>query len=193
MIDNLQAEDIDATLKIGQIWTGKGLRIIFIILYTLLGIALVLMLTMIIAIPLTVGEYDSNSIAAIVGGSSMFIICSITFTCLLWFFRSRKKKVDLYLQDAVILKAKTKSIGEQVMVRGFTRGFIMLKAVAIEVEFAYNGKHYKKRSAYKEKPAYLPVFKKYINQTIMIAYSPKYDEVMFIKHTSIDRKQIGLK
>lgn len=177
MITNLKSEDIDATLKYGQIFASKRLRIIFISLYVLFGIVLAIVLTMLILIPLTVGEFDSNSIVAIVFCSGMSIILSIIVTCVLLYCRSGKKKVDLWLKDAVLLQAKTKSLGEQMLFRGL----MVRKAIAIEVKFVYNDLRYIRQSTYKGKPAYLPVFMKYANQTITIAYSPKYDEVMFIK------------
>lgn len=186
MIVNLQSEDIDATLKYGQIFVSKGWRILFITMYVSMGITFAMALAMLIGIPLTVGEFDSSSIAAIVGCSSLSIMLSIIFTCLLLYFRSGKKKVEVWLQDAVILKAKTKSIGEQWL----TRNFMVRKAVAIEVEFVYNDLRYVRQSTYNGKPAYLPVFGNYANQTITIAYSPKYDEVMLIKYKSVNKKQI---
>lgn len=189
MMVNLQSEDIDATLKYGQVFTGKGLRAAIISVYVLSGIALAIMLTMLIGIPLTVGEFDSDSIATIVGGGSTIVFVSICMTCVLLYCRSGKKKVDLWLKDAVLLKAKTKSIGKE----WFFRVSMVRKGVAIEVEFIYNYMRYIRQSTYNGKPACLPVFMKYANQTIMIAYSPKYDEVMFIKHKSVDKKHIGLK
>lgn len=176
MITNLKSEDIDATLKYGQVF-GKGLRAAIISVYVLSGIAFAIMLTMLIGIPLTVGEFDSSSIAAIVGSGSTCVLVSICMTCVLLYCRSGKKKVDLWLKDAVLLKARTKSIGE----RTVFRVFMVREAAAIEVEFVYNDMRHIRQSTYKGKPAYLPVFMKYANQTITIAYSPKYDEVMFIK------------
>lgn len=178
MIANLKSEDIDATLKYGQIFASKGWRILFITVYVFMGIAFAIMLTMLIGIPLTVGEFDSSSIAAILGGGSASVFISICMTCVLLYCRSGKKKVDLWLKDAVLLKARTKSIGEQTVFRGF----MVREAAAIEVEFVYNDIRHIRQSTYKGKPAYLPVFMKYANQTITIAYSPKYDEVMFIKY-----------
>lgn len=177
MITNLKSEDIDATLKYGQVFTGKGLRAAIISVYVLSGIALAMMLTVLIGIPLTVGEFDSDSIATLVGGGSTTVLVSICMTCLLLYCRSSKKKVDLWLKDAVLLTARTKSIGE----KWFFRVLMVRKGVAIEVEFIYNDMRYIRQSTYNGKLACQPVFMKYANQTITIAYSPKYDEVMFIK------------
>lgn len=52
---------------------------------------------------------------------------------------------------------------------------------AIKVKFKYDGKVYNKLSTYKGYTSYLAIYNKYADREILIAYSPKYDEVMILK------------
>ena len=99
------------------------------------------------------------------------------------FFNKGKKKAALWLKDAVILDAQAKSLGQTLHVRNL----IMRTATAIEVSFEYDDKRYVRQSIYKDKPLYLAVYTKYVDKKILIAYSPKYDEVMLIKPQSAQR------
>lgn len=181
MIACLKSEDIDATLKYGQIFAGKAWRRVFLSMYILSGIILALIIFMLIGIPLTLGEYDKNSIIAIVFCSCVTVLLLLMLISIQRYFRSGKKKVDVWLQDAVLLKAKAVSRGERLLFRG-----IMVRtAVVIEVDFTYDNNRYVRQSTYRGKPLYLPVYLKHTNKIITIAYSPKYDEVMLIKPKSL--------
>ncbi len=133
------------------------------------------------------GEYDDDSIITITVGGGMTLLILLISILLQRFFRSGKKKVEVYLQDAVVLKAISVTKGEQLAIRSV----IVCTTNAIEVEFVYNDQRYVRQSTYKDKPLYSPVYKKYINREILIAYSPKYDEVMLIKPQSAQRLKEG--
>lgn len=180
MSANLKSEDIDATLKIGHIFGSKVWKWFFISMYAILGIMVAIVLFMLIGIPLTLGKFDSDSLIVIIVGGVFGVLIFIVVLCLHKYFRVGKKKVDAFLQDAVVLKANALSKGERMLFRGI----VMCKAAAIEVEFEYNGRRYVRQSTYKGEPLYSPIYMKYINKTIYLAYSPMNDEVMLIKPQS---------
>lgn len=181
MIACLKSEDIDATLKYGQIFAGKAWNRVFLSVYILSGVVFAFIIFMLIGIPLTLGEYDENSIITIVFCSCVTALLLLLSILIQLYFRSGKKKVDVWLQDAVLLKAKTVSRGERLLFRGF----MVRTAVVIEVDFTYDNRRHIRQSMRREEPLYLPVYLKHINKTITIAYSPKYDEVMLIKPKSL--------
>lgn len=183
MIANLKSEDIDATLKHGQVFASKKWSKLFVTMYVLLGIVFAMVVFMLIGIPLTVGEYDNDSIITIVCCGCGSLLLLLLFILVQRHFASGKKKVDTWLLDAVLLKAYAVSKGEQLLFRG-----VMVRAaVVIEVKFVFNNKQYIKQSTCRDKPLCLPVYKKYANKEISIAYSPQYDEVMLIKPQSLSR------
>ncbi|MCH5350688.1 MAG: hypothetical protein J1F39_01790 [Clostridiales bacterium] len=95
------------------------------------------------------------------------------------------KKAELFLKDAVLLEADTKSLKNY-----FNRRNVLHNNSAIEVSFIYNDVKLCRRSEYKGATIYLSVFNKYVDKSIHIAYSPAYDEVMFIKPESIKKLKI---
>lgn len=183
MEQNIQLQDIDASLTYGQIFSGKAWNGIIIFLYVLTGIAATLMLAWLIGVPLTMGKYDSNDVAFLIAGPCFVVIMVVILISLQMFFNKGKKKAALWLKDAVILDAQAKSLGQTLHVRNL----IMRTATAIEVSFEYDDKRCVRQSTYKDKPLYLAVYTKYVDKKILIAYSPKYDEVMLIKPQSAQR------
>ena len=177
-VTKIGVQDIDASLKYGQVFSGKiwGSAVI------LLSIASACIGIVVIIIPITSIEYRSD-IIFIVCGSFLFIFLVLSTVIIQMFFNKGKKKAALWLKDAVILDAQAKSLGQTLHVRNL----IIRTATAIEVSFEYDDKQCVRQSAYKDKPLYLAVYTKYADKKILIAYSPKYDEVMLIKPQSAQR------
>lgn len=171
-------EDIDASLKYGQVFSGKiwGSAVV------LLSIASVFMGLVVIIIPITSIEYRRD-IIFIVCGSFLFIFLVLSTVIMQMFFNKGKKKATLWLEDAIVLEAYAKSVGQTLHVRNM----IARTATAVEVSFEYDDKRCVRQSTYKDKPLYLAVYTKYADKKILIAYSPKYDEVMLIKPESAKR------
>lgn len=88
----------------------------------------------------------------------------------------------LWLQDSVVLRAITQTADSSTAHYPF-----LVKTTAIQIRFSYMEKRYVKRSMYKDELRPLYVFNKYADKEILIAYSPKYDQVMFIKPKSEQR------
>lgn len=183
MTQKLKLQDIDASLTYGQIFTAKVWKSLFIFMYVSCGLVGICIIVMLIGVPLTIGTYSSDDIIVLVCGSiSVFILFSLA-VLLDKFFKKGKKKATLWLEDAVVLEAYAKSIGQTLHVRNM----IMRTATALEVSFEYDDKRCVRQSTYKGKPLYLAVFTKYADRKILITYSPKYDEVMLIKPESAKR------
>lgn len=180
----VKLQDIDASLTYGQIFSSNLWKGIIIFMYSSVGLVVAGIIFILIGVPLTMGQYDSNSIALIVGGSIAVVILVGSTVGIQVFFERGKKKAMLWLGDAVVVDANAESNGSEFQIR-----VVMSYASAIKVTFSYNGKSYERYSVYKGKPMYLWVFNKYVGRRIKIAYSPKYDEVMLIKPRNAQRIQ----
>lgn len=180
MVADYKFEDIDATLNHGQIFSNKVWKILIIVFYVFIGVVFAICLT--VYIGFSVGLFDSDDLTDNIYLSVVSVIfligTVIGHVCL----NSRKKRVDMWMKDAVLLKAKASSLGERLIVRNF----LALKGVALKVTFKYNDRVYERQSMHKEDLLYMPVYKKYANKEITIAYSPQYDEVILIKPNCVN-------
>lgn len=173
------ASDIDASLSYGQIFLSQAwiVMLIFILVCTVL-----FCIGYICYIVTSVIENNIDMILVIIPG---IVFIGFVVLCTFLFLRMSKEKhkATLWLEDAIVLEAYAKSVGQTLHVRNM----IARTATAIEVSFEYDDKQCVRQSAYKDKPLYLAVYTKYADKKILIAYSPKYDEVMLIKPESAKR------
>lgn len=173
----MKISKVSATLEKGRLFS-KG---ILVLLYIGNVSAFFVFL---IGLLMAVTNFLENGIAQ----GILFLCCSLFFcvifvggfTFLIVRDKKLKKDVKLYLENAVLLEAQTKDIGSLSIYRRFYDG------TKIRVSFRYNGKVITKESGNPEKTGrinngYDKIFWKYINQKINILYSPKYDQVMFLK------------
>ena len=172
---DIQVRDIDATLN-RQIYSSKIWGFIFktgfamFILFFICGIFLAIF----------PGNEDEKEASKIMIHMMGIVSVIMFFVCL--YLDNEKRQVRRWLRDAVILKAITKTVDKS------TAPYpLFVKTTAIQIKFSYMGKHYVKRSEYKGEIRPLYVFNKYADKEILIAYSPKYDQVMFIKPKSEQR------
>ncbi len=183
MIENIKFDYVDATLKHGQVFSSKVWRALIIFFYVLMSIVLSICIIYLTVVPLTVGVYSQGDLLAMICScifSVIFLIGVIIFhKC----YNSRKRNVEMWLKDSILLKAKSTSIGQRLVVRNF----IALTGFALEVSFMYDDMCCTRRSERDSKLVFLPVYRKYANKVITIAYSPKYDEVILIKPEFINK------
>ena len=168
---NLKVSDIDASLNGGRFHTGKSWNVTFIIMLVLSSLVIISAL-----IGLADPPYDNSKFMIIFGsafGGFMLLVTLLTYL----YVNRGKRKVALWLKDAVLLEAKCTLLDTRLEVRKS----ITAMAAYVRVKFSYNGKNYTRESAYKGDKLYLPVYYKYADRKIKIAYSPKYDQVMLIK------------
>lgn len=171
----LAVRDVDATLQFGQCFSSKKWTAVFISIFAMSGVVLFS------AVMLCIIDFaDKDWIIMMIAGGSLIGVSLLLYL----YFHSGKKKVKLWLQDSVILKARTNKVSEAIETRMF---MIFAKATAIQIRFTYMRKKLVKSSVQKGKKACLPVYNKYVDKEILIAYSPKYDQVMLIKPKSEQR------
>ena len=102
-------------------------------------------------------------------------ICGMTFFIV--FLNRKKKTVGEWLKDAIVVDAAhVKTLDTT-----YTRRF----GIAVRVEFKLYGKRIIRKSGRKGVQVYSYVYFKYADRDITVAYSPRYDKVMFIKAAPI--------
>lgn len=169
---------VDAILNYGKIYSSLLWNVIFVII---LFFAICLIL---VAIFIGLNEIQSidkestSAVGSVIGGCSIGCFVLIVDLIMYAYVNYGRKKAKIFLGDAVLLDAETKSLGSKTEIRF---PVIFASAYAIRVIFYFNERKIIKDSIYKEKLVYLPIFKDYINRKIKIAYSPKYDQVLILK------------
>lgn len=93
---------------------------------------------------------------------------------LIVFLNRKKKTVGEWLKDAIVVDAAHVKTPD-------TRRF----GIAVRVEFKPYGKRIIRKSERKGVQVYSYVYFKYADRDITVAYSPRYDKVMFIKAAPI--------
>ena len=112
----------------------------------------------------------------------VLLILPILFLFLIIKNEKIRKQVNLWLNDAIKVKAVSKEAG-----RKYQFGILYVK---LQVDFDVGEMHYTKYSeslndkTTKEGGYYL-IWKKYVNKQIDILYSPKYDQVLILKDNKI--------
>ena len=122
-------------------------------------------------------EFESIVIFVVVSGNILFVSLMSVAIYIKVKNDRLKKKILLWLEDAIETIAYSKKIGEN-------RVGLPPKATKIRVRFAINGVTYKRESTAKivgGQRGYLGTYNKYANREIRILYSPKYDEVLILK------------
>ena len=166
----VELKDVDASLTYGKIYTGKIWDIL---------IGVIVLATLLMIIVATIGYVEEKELSvSIVMGYVMSGVLLISAILIGLYVCHGRRKGKLFLKDAIILKAKTSSLGKT---SDFRFPALVVSAEAIRVIFYMGNKRIVKDSVYKGSRSYLHVFRKYADKEITIAYSPKYDEVLLIK------------
>ncbi len=176
---SVSVQDIDGVMSFGKIFSGKKLKIFYAIFISIVSLATLISLLLFIPGP----PYDKDVLACAIGGSCVggVMLVSAIFLCV--YMNFGRKKTLLWLKDAVILRAITQKAKESLV---FSYPMIYRKTTAIQLRFSYLGKSYVKNSI-QEKLTCSPLYNKYVDKEILIAYSPSTDNVMFIKPKSEQR------
>lgn len=168
----MQISNIRASLSQGNFLDRKQ----FAILYSGM-VALLLLPLLTVVLIIAPYEWDGQMVDAMVGGNFMFISVYAVYISIFVKNNKLRKKIILWLEDAIETKAYSKNIGENRL--GFQP-----KATKIEVKFKVNNKIYTRESTAKVFggwEGYQGVFTKYADREINILYSEKYDEVLILK------------
>ncbi len=131
---------------------------------------------------------DPSPIAKFIMDIILYIVVFLSLSILSFVFfcknEKMRKKVQLWMEDAVIIKAQSKKIGH--------RYTLFVPCPKIQVKFELNGIEYQRqsqnfRAINKREDGYYRIWSKYADKEIMIAYSPKYDEIMVLKDKKMKR------
>lgn len=111
----------------------------------------------------------------------VILLCSLCRNFFLYFILKNKfikKKVGLWLNDAVELKAYSRETMR------IPAGLFSLRQISIEVVFKYGGEFIIQKNGKQKWLQFAPYLVKYANKKINILYSPTYNEVMILKDQS---------
>lgn len=165
--------DIDVSLSQGQLYHTKHLIVLWLAFIS----SSLLIIMGIISLVLSCIKWDKKifivGVLCMLIGIMFFII---SIFCLVKDNKA-KRRIAIWLEDAVELKAHSQKINER-------RLGIQLKATKIQVNFTLNNDCYIVESTYKVFGGYegcVGCFNKYANRDVNILYSAKYNEVMILK------------
>lgn len=173
----MQISNIDASLSQGQLLGKKQ----WVALYLFISVFFFFPIFTLVLLVLPEVEWDSQMAFAMVGCNILFLLI-LALSIYLKIKNNRLKiKINLWLKDAIELKAYSRKIGEN-------RLGLQPAAIKIEVCFKIDGKYYARNSSAKVFggwEGYIGTFKKYADREINILYSPKYDEVLILKDKNV--------
>ncbi len=171
----MQLSKIEATLEEGRFLSGKLLVLIKI--FT--GLELFAGIFSLFTLVTYTEKFDFYDVAGI-GGFIVFWGCGIGLIHLL----NRNKKLGIkiieYLKDAVVVRATVVDNSTLSLSERFYNG------IKIKIRFTYNNKIYIYESGNPNKVkkrmnGYDKVFRRYVNKSINVLYSPKYSQIIFFK------------
>lgn len=171
--EHITIHDIDSTLTEGKMFVSRN----WLVVQILFACALVLLCIPLIAL-LCLPPYDSDSVACMIGGSSVMLVCFVVLCILRALYLKGRRQLMLWLEDAVLLDAESRRISSGVAIR---YPIFCLSTSAIQVSFHFNNTLVVKKSEYNGKALHLQTFNKFVDKKIRIAYSQKYDKVMLLK------------
>lgn len=181
-MNSIKLNRIDASLKDGQFFTGAWI----VFFYSLIGYSAIVPVGFIIYLFLCflgVETIESETILTLTCSS---IVCFIVMSWGIYVLHRNyklKKKISIWLEDAVELTAKTTTLDR---FRTFGHPIAETK---LQVEFYYGGA-IKIQSSYDDakkdrwykRNGFFKVLTKYADKSIKIAYSSKYRQVLILKN-----------
>ena len=172
---------IAATLKYGRFWEEK--RKLYIVLFAISAAIIFALYAMAIYYFGIVLSFDNvaQRIFVLIGTGAILILPSIIFLILILRNEIARKKILLWLDDAIETNAHSYLYSKTDA--GNRKG---RKIYKIKIKFKIDGKHISELSKDYQVGGGLPrgyslFWKKYIDKGIKILYSPKYKEVMILK------------
>lgn len=180
-MDKKHLRNIAATLKYGW-FDGSHYKLNWV-LYALIsfmfvggGVACILVISLDFDIAHNLFEYILVVIGCLIG----FLSVPTLLLVILLKNTQHMKRILLWMEDAVELSAFSRKVGE-------TRTSFNPQIYKIQVEFTYNGKLLHQESTCKPigggtEIGYHRIWKDYLDKKIDILYSPKYEQVMVLKH-----------
>lgn len=166
-------------------WHKRKVLIITLVILTIVMLFAIAFLVTMLSIE-HIASQDPNApfIISMIFLGMVFLVPSTIFLVFLIRNEKLRGKIQLYMEDAIVVKAKTKKIDSRYSFPFF------IESSKIQVDFTIDGKHYQRLSRNalsksSDKGGYYPIWSKYVDREITIAYSPKYDEVMILNDKKI--------
>lgn len=174
---------IAGLLNYGVFWGESKKKIIIIYCFILVLYLLLLVLTIVMLTIEQIKAPSSNLSFAfyIILYSIIFSLLPVILAILVIKNERMRKKVNLWIEDAVLVEAYAKNIGVK-------RPLGVFQSAKIRVDFEIEGIHYSRESQsrnYKNnnfEQGYYLIWSKYADNYVNILYSKKYDEVMILKN-----------
>lgn len=157
-----------------------------ILLIEYIAILFICFSMLILAVVMTSIEYVKSSISltdliiTVILFTFNFSIMPVIVTIMVVINEKMRKKVNLWMEDAVLVTAFARNIGVK-------RTLGVAPGTKLQVEFEIDGVRYTRESHsrhYKNKDfdgGYYFIWNKFADKQIRILYSPQYDEVMVLK------------
>jgi len=174
---------IVGTLKWGW-FSGESFKkqiFALILVESIFFLGIVFMVTMLVIEQINDPSSVTLFCISLIGGVVGLSICPIIFLILFTQNYKRRKDILLWLDDAIEVKAYSKTIGE------FKPTF-EIGSVRIQVIFKVNGTKYIRESKGKRMgvpEGFHQIWCQYADREINLLYSPKYDQVMILKDEAI--------
>ena len=173
----MKITQIEGSLQYGRLFTGPWISFIYISLVLMLILPMITILMLIITFAIGM-QWSSMMIGSLIGSNIFVGIIIAILICVLVRNKKLRKEVDLWLQNAVQVKAYSKLIDSVQL-------GIQPKQAKIQVEFIINGQKLRRISAGKmfgsKHEGYHKIWVYYANRKIDIMYSEKFDQVLILK------------
>ena len=160
----MKLDCVDISLSLGQLFWKKQLNIVIALFILSLVFPILTIIMLICAI-----VWNYQIIIFISSIDCLSLLLMIYFLCLIIKDKSNKKKVNVWLKDAVMLNASSKVIETKKI-------FFLWNGLKVKISFSFNN-----RVIRIVNHKHIVTLKQYVNRKINILYSPKYDEVLILK------------
>ena len=156
-------------------------------LFWIIPIGLLILCVAVAAIFYLTDRQNDEALGFLFACLILLLICVAIFAVRSIREHRARMKVRRWMDDAVLLKARTKKSGTHNVLRRYS----VVPATAIKISFYYSGKRHTHESDVGGFGRKSNDFIKFANKSLYVLYSPKYDKVMFFdrcKENSIRRQ-----
>lgn len=173
---------IGMTATLGSFaWEKRGRLILGVVIY--ISLLVIICGGIIIAYFFLENPSINDFLIIILGITFIFIIGLTPLICIFFVFLDRKRKILLWLEDAIEVEGITKTIDKR-------KWMIVASLVKLKIEFIINGVKFERYTGdekvspywnYHARDGYYSGIEKFADKKVKLLYSPKYDEVMILK------------
>ena len=172
---------IGMTASLGSFAWGKKSRLIIGTL-VYLSVLVIIFGGIIIAFFFLENPSFNDFMIIVLGIIFVFIVALMPLICIFLVFSKRKKKILIWLEDAIEGEGITKTIGKR-------KWMIVASLIKLKIEFTVNGVKYERYTGdekvspywnYHANDGYYSGIEKFADKQVKVLYSPKYGEVMIL-------------